>query len=314
MMSDETALPAAAKPPSLARRILFFPLTLMLLAILVFAAGSLIATALLKLLPANRNSPWLFANAAIVILTLAAAFRLFFHYLDREGAGLFDRRGWAKELLAGIAAGTLIFSAVVAVAAALGFYHVAGGSGLDTIWEPLIIAGLIAGFTEELLFRGILFRYVEKAAGSWIALALTAALFGAAHLANPGASWFAAVAIAIEAGLLLGAVYMLTRRLWAVMGLHAAWNFTQGWIFGLPVSGTRGGIGLLNGRLDGPELMTGGAFGLEASLPGMAVATAAGIGVLIVAIRKGRVVAPIWSRPKADAAAGPPGEIPPPGT
>jgi membrane protease YdiL (CAAX protease family) len=301
-MSDEIAIPAPQpQPPSLARRIIFFPLTLMLIAILVFVAGSAIAIALLQQLPPHPNSPGLLANAAIVIACLLLLFWPFFRYLDREGAGLFARRGWAGELLGGIAAGTLIFSAVVATSALLGNYQITGQSGLETIWAPLAGAALIPGFTEELFFRGILFRYIEKAAGSWIALALTSAAFGAVHLGNPGATWFSSVCIAIEAGILLGSVYMLTRRLWAAMGLHAAWNFTQGWIFGLPVSGGHGGTGLLNGRLTGPELMTGGAFGLEASLPALVIATAAGIVILILAVRRGRVVAPMWVRARAPA-------------
>jgi len=100
---------------------------------------------------------------------------------------------------------------------------------------------------------------------------------------------------------------MLTRHLWAAMGLHAAWNFTQGWIFGLPVSGGHGGTGLLNGQLTGPELLTGGAFGLEASLPAVIIATSAGVAILAVAVRKGGVVPPLWSRKAVSApAAAPP--------
>jgi membrane protease YdiL (CAAX protease family) len=294
-MSDEIAIPAA-QPPSLARRIVFFPLTLMLLAILVFAAGSAIGIILLKQLPHHQNSPLLLANAAIIIVCLIAVFWPFFRYVDTEGRALFARQGWAKELLAGIAAGAVIFSIVVAVVALLGGYEVTGRSGLETLWGPLAFAAFVPGFTEELLFRGILFRHIEKAGGSWVALALTSALFGMAHLFNPGATWFSSFAIAVEAGILLGAVYMLTRRLWAAMGLHAAWNFTQGWIFGLPVSGGNGGIGLFNGRLSGSELMTGGAFGLEASLPAVIVATTAGLAILALAIRKGELVPPMWAR------------------
>src|SRR3546814_4514721 len=85
--------------------------------------------------------------------------------------------------------------------------------------------------------RGVIFRLIERWLGSWIALAISAALFGAGHLANPNASWFAAVCIALEAGIMLGAIYMVTRRLWAAVGIHAAWNFTQGGIYGIAISG-----------------------------------------------------------------------------
>ena len=92
--------------------------------------------------------------------------------------------------------------------------------------------------SEELLFRGILFRWIEEFGGSWAALIVTSVLFGAAHLVNPNATYIAAVGIAVEAGVMLGAAYMLTRSLWFPMGIHAAWNFTQGEIFDIPVSGT----------------------------------------------------------------------------
>jgi uncharacterized protein len=307
VMPDEIAVSPPPKVP-LGRRILHFPLTLMLIAILFFAAGSMLATGLLRLVPVHPNSSWLLANAAIVILCVGAAFWIFARFVDREAAALFGLRGWPQELLAGIGAGTVIFACVVGAAAALGYYRTAGSSGLEAIWRPLAIEGLIAGFTEELLFRGILFRYIEKAAGSWAALVLTAALFGLAHIAYTGATWFSSLCIAVEAGLLLGAVYMLTRRLWAAMGLHAAWNFTQGWIFGLPVSGMPGGAGLLNGRLSGPELMTGGPFGLEASLPGLVIATIAGLAILALAIRRGRLVPPMWVSGRAPAGAIPAGQ------
>jgi membrane protease YdiL (CAAX protease family) len=292
-MSD--AIAAAPERPSLARRIVAFPLTLMLLAILVFAAGSALGVLLIRQLPAAPNSPWPIAQAVTIVLCLLALFWPFYRYVERGSlATLFGRDGWAGELLAGLIGGTALFSLMVALVALLGGYEIVGHSGLETIWGPLANEAIVPGFTEELLFRGILFRYIEQAAGSWIALALTSALFGLAHIFNPGATWFSSFAITVEAGILLGAVYMLTRRLWAAMGLHAGWNFTQGWIFGLPVSGGHGGIGLNNGRLLGSDLLTGGAFGLEASVPAVVVATAAGVAILVVAVRRGRVVPPMW--------------------
>lgn len=297
-MPDEIATPSAPKPPSHARRIIAFPLVLMVIAIIVFAAGSALGIALLKQLPLHPNSPWLLANAAIIIVCLLAVFWPFFRYVERAPMTIYARRSWAKELLAGFAGGALLFSAMVAVVYELGGYQVTGHSGLETLWEPLAGAAIIPAFAEELFFRGILFRYVEQVAGSWAALALTSILFGGAHFFNPNATWFSSFAIAVEAGVLLGAVYMLTRRLWAAMGLHAAWNMTQGWVFGLPVSGGGGGIGLLNGRLTGSELLTGGDFGLEASLPAVLIATSAGVAILVMAVRSGKVVPPMWAQRK----------------
>ena len=94
---------------------------------------------------------------------------------------------------------------------------------------------------------------------------------------------------------MLGASYMLTRSLWFPMGLHAAWNFTQGEIYDIPVSGTNV-HGLVDARLSGPPLLTGDGFGLEASLIAIVVATVFGLWLLRLAIRNGELVQPRWVR------------------
>ena len=153
-----------------------------------------------------------------------------------------------------------------------------------------------SGTIEEIMFRGILLRHLEALIGTWGALAITSALFGAAHLTNPGATLFAAFAIAMEAGILLGAAYLVTRRLWLAVGIHAAWNFTQGWVYSVPVSGGESPLGLLITRRVGPEWLTGGDFGLEASVVALVVATGAGVALLLVAAKRGAIVPPMWLR------------------
>ena len=138
--------------------------------------------------------------------------------------------------------------------------------------------------------------------GSWAALLVTSVLFGAAHLMNPHASMIAAAGIALEAGVMLGAAYMLTRSLWLPMGLHAAWNFAQGEIYDIPVSGTSV-HGLVDARLCCNPLLTGGGFGLEASLIAIVVATLFGLWLLRLAIRTGELVEPRWVRRRQAAAA-----------
>ena len=200
------------------------------------------------------------------------------------------------ELALGLLIGLLLMVASIGLLWALGAVTITP-QPVKTVWNALRMA-VQSGVVEETLLRLVVFRLLWRAFGVWAALAISALLFGFLHLANPNASMFAALCIALEAGVLLAAFYVLTGRAWLPIGVHAGWNFTQGWIFGLPVSGGHGGTGLLNGTLSGSELMTGGAFGLEASLPGLAVATAAGLAILAVAIRKGEVVAPMWSQRK----------------
>ena len=178
--------------------------------------------------------------------------------------------------------------------AVAGAYAVVGTRGAAVLL-PVLAISIVSGVTEEIMMRALFFRLIESWLGSWIALIASAALFGALHLANPNASLLAGSAIALEAGIMLAAIYMVTRRLWAAIGLHAAWNFTQGGVYGIAISGMQAN-GLLVPRITGPDWLTGGAFGAEASLPAVLVCTAFGVALLWLAWRRDRFVAPVWRR------------------
>ncbi|MFD6860274.1 CPBP family intramembrane glutamic endopeptidase [Rhodococcus sp. NPDC060090] len=156
-----------------------------------------------------------------------------------------------------------------------------------------IIAGIAAvsigaAVTEELIFRGLLLQALERLCGSWVALAITALLFGGLHLANPGATLWSSFAIAVEAGVLLGAAFLWKRNIWLVVGLHFTWNTTIG-LIGTPVSG-HPSSGLLITTPTGPTLLTGGDFGLEASVVPVVVSVLLAIPMLVAAHRRGNIV------------------------
>jgi hypothetical protein len=143
--------------------------------------------------------------------------------------------------------------------------------------------------------RGIIFRITEESLGTWLALFISGLLFGLAHLANPNATVVAALSIALEAGVLLAAGYIVTRRLWVSIGMHFAWNFTLGGIFGVAVSGIEV-RGLLKATLTGPDLLSGGPFGPEASVLAVLVCTSMAIILTVHAVRAGRIMRPFWTR------------------
>src|SRR5262249_26286200 len=138
-----------------------------------------------------------------------------------------------------------------------------------------------------LTFRGGLFRIVEERFGTFVGLLISAGFFGAVHFGNPGATVVSSVAIALEAGLLLALAYTATRSLWVPIGLHFAWNFTEGGVFSTEVSGNTV-HGVLATKLAGPELMTGGTFGPEASVIAVAICLVLAAVFLVMTVRRGQ--------------------------
>ncbi|MEU2339345.1 CPBP family intramembrane glutamic endopeptidase [Streptomyces sp. NPDC013172] len=161
--------------------------------------------------------------------------------------------------------GVAVFTGVIMNIALLGDYTV---HGMGSVTGAVGLVGFMAAAaaTEELLFRGVLLRIVEERFGTWIALTSTGALFGTMHLFNKDATLWGALAIAIEAGGMLGAAYVATRSLWLPIGLHFGWNFAESGLFGTEVSGNGAQHGLLDATTSGARLVTGGEFGPEASV------------------------------------------------
>jgi membrane protease YdiL (CAAX protease family) len=201
--------------------------------------------------------------------------------------GELDLKRAAPELLVGVVVGAAMLSAVVAALLAFGLYDISGPRASSPL--AMINVGLASGVFEELIFRAIILRLLMRAFGAWPALALSAALFGALHLANPNATPVAAIAIAVEAGLMLASFYLLTGRLWVSIGAHAAWNFTQGWIWGARVSGipVQESLYLSTPKAGAPDWLSGGTFGPEASVPAMVIGTSVAVAVLYHAWKKG---------------------------
>ena len=134
--------------------------------------------------------------------------------------------------------------------------------------------------------RGVVFRRLEQGLGTTIALVISAVLFGLMHAGNRGATWISTLAIVLESGVLLGLAYTATRSLWLPIGLHFGWNFTEGGIFGAAVSGGQN-TGLIVAPLSGSPLITGGAFGPEASLAALIVSLCASTALACYVVREG---------------------------
>lgn len=221
------------------------------------------------------------------LLAALAGYGGYLFYLRRiEGRGVPELRGpgGARELGAGAAFGALMFLAVLGMLAAAGVYGFTG-TGDPAVLLKSATEMVFVALVEEILFRGVLFRLPERALGTRLALVVSAAIFALAHLPNAGVTALAVANTAL-AGLLFAAAYLVTRRLWLPIGMHFAWNFVSDGLLSLPTSG-HPARGLLQGRLAGPEWLTGGAYGLEASVVTFVVMGAASVVLLRRAARAG---------------------------
>ena len=285
------------------KRIVDFPLVTMVLAFTVFLGFTALVSGIAEVALRQTDIPR--QQLITAIIAMVAMVFIYKRVIVRMGERPYDDLsgpGALRETIAGIAIGFALFSIIVAAAAVIGVYSVTGTGDASLLLIALIGDGLFPAISEELIFRGILFRWLEQLGGSWAALLISSAIFGFSHWWNPDATLVSSIGISLEAGLLLGGAYMLTRKLWVPMGFHAAWNVTQGEIYGIPVSG-HPVHGLIRSRLDGPEILTGGGFGLEASLIAIVIATAFGIYLVVRAVRAGEVVRPWWVRRRLELVA-----------
>jgi hypothetical protein len=219
------------------------------------------------------------ATAASVVAAVALAGR----YLDRRRLtdfGLAVDRDWLVDLGFGLGLGVTLLTGVFLVELAAGWVRVAGTFAADGAFVPAALSALVlfacVGVYEELLARGYLLTNVAEALSPLgdrvavgLAVLLSAGLFGLAHAGNPSATAVSTVTITL-AGVVLALGYVLTADLAIPVGFHVSWNFAQGVVFGFPVSGRPIGPAVVAVDQRGPPVVTGGAFGPEAGLVGVA--------------------------------------------
>lgn len=228
---------------------------------------------------AQGYAPEFLFNTAL-LLALLGAFAALLYLLDRErgyvlGAmGLRLDRAALRDSLAGTALGAGMVAVSVGFIAMVGRveFHWVGGGGPRVAVMVLGVAyiTMVAAMNEEVAFRGYPFQRLVEGLGPAGGIVLLSVLFGALHLGNPHVSLWGFLNT-IEIGALLAVAYLRTRSLWMPWGIHFGWNFTLGLGFGLPVSGLDDFAVAVQGTATGPVWLTGGSYGIEASLTGSLV-------------------------------------------
>jgi hypothetical protein len=147
---------------------------------------------------------------------------------------------------------------------------------------------------EEIIFRGIIYRITEQSLGTWLALIISAMLFGIGHITNSHADFLGILSVAV-AGIFLGVLYTLKSRLWYPIAVHIGWNFFQ-YFFGLPISGNDDFVYFMDASREGPAWYAGGDFGIENSVLTVFLILGFSIFLLYWARQQGRIIKPFWKR------------------
>ncbi len=277
---------AAAEGPRGAWRWMPLRLLVMMFAMLFAVGGAQAAIAIwTPSLPANLREPLALGATLLACVAWIFLYRLLVRWTERRSAREISLAGMVPGFAGGALIGLLLFCAVYAILWWMGFAAFRGMGATEGLTAAFLLS-ISSGVGEELVFRGAIYRLLEESFGTLVALIVSGALFGLVHLGNPSATLYSSAAVALEAGLLLGAAYTMTRSLWLPIGLHFAWNFTEGGIFGAAVSGNTM-KGLIDAPLSGPELYTGGGFGPENSVIAVGVCVTIALVMLAVAARRG---------------------------
>jgi uncharacterized protein len=271
---------------------------LCVLAFLCILAFNLAADASLRLsalvsgefFTTRANAPPGARLLAVVVgaLAMLGTYAIAVGLVERRSVAELGLRHLVSDLAIGLSIGALLITVIIGLMWSASWVTI-DATEVTKIAESLK-QSVQSGVIEEVLMRIIIFRLLWCASGVFPALIFTALLFGGRHWSNPDASAFSALCLVAGEGIGAG-LYLLTGRVWMSIGMHAGWNFAQGWLFGSAVSGLTvfAGGPLETRPAEGiAVILSGGGFGPESSLAALAVSLAASFAVLFIAWRKGR--------------------------
>ena len=259
------------------------PLARMLGASLAMFLALALGFALMEaLLPKQTGATW---PNLVAAFACALGYWSYARWIERRKVNELAASGAAVECASGAALGVLLGLLTLAPLYGLGFYRVEGvgdGSRLAQQVPEMVLVAVM----EELLIRGAIFRVAVQHWGSRNALLLSTLIFVIAHL--PGDITVIGMLVTAAASIAFSGAYLLTRRLWLPIGMHFAWNYLFSAVLSLPVSG-HVATGWVRGSLGGPDWLTGGSYGLEASAIALLVWASAAALLLHLARTRGNL-------------------------
>ncbi len=212
---------------------------------------------------------FIFAGFSIFIGWLCGKF---LEGLPFRALGIWFTKNWLKDLSLGVAFGaaSILLAVIVAIifgGLSLNYNQTHGSSAIWLTLSTSLFIFIVGAVSEETLFRGYLFQTLSRAKLAWLAIVLTSVFFASAHLGNKDASYVSTLNTGL-AGIWFGIAYLKTRTLWFPIGLHLAWNWVQGAVLGIPVSGITNltTAPLFQVSDFGTKQITGGNYGIEGGI------------------------------------------------
>lgn len=221
--------------------------------------------------PTGPISPWfgLVADLFLFVPMMIAA--LVMSRIERRPMGNYGlpvRSNVLRRVSVGALAGFLSLSVLVGIIFAAGGVHFtfrpfSANVAIDGI--VFVVAFVLVGLAEEFLFRGYAQYTLAQGIGFWPAAVVLSLLFALAHWHNAGENWLGLVQV-VAAGLVLAYALKVTGNLWFAVGYHAAWDWSETFLYGVPDSGLHSTSSFLLGTMSGATWLSGGSDGPEASI------------------------------------------------
>ena len=239
--------------------------------------GAIIQTILLRSpIAFNKGGLSGFVIPNFILLTLSIFIGWlcgrFLENLPFRALGCWFTKNWLKDLFFGLALGTIsilfaVFIAIIFGGMAIQPNLTSGSSAIILTLGISLAVFILGAAAEEALFRGYILQTFARAQLAWLAIVLTSLFFASGHSGNPNAGYISTINTAL-AGVWFSVAYLKTRNLWMVFGLHLMWNWVQGAILGIPVSGikelTPAPLFLVANY--GSTVFTGGEYGIEGGI------------------------------------------------
>jgi uncharacterized protein len=271
-------------------KFLFFPITKIVVGIgicfgLLVLVRNFITKPIFHSLISQKNIADTLINYISVALLLASYYYLFRVYEKREVTELSSHK-IAKEGIGGFALGFLLVSVVIGVLFGLGYYSVISISSASYMLAPFSLL-VLAAIIEDLFIRGLILRTMENWIGTYLGL-LVVTVTEAQHVFNPNSNFISFIGDLVW-GFSLATLYIFSKRVWLPFFFHLGWNFAQPF-YGSNLSGLDDMGRVIQAKFEGPHLLTGGVYGIEASLISIPLLLAIGILFLYLSIRRDKIV------------------------